>query len=468
MIEVHPRTMEAYKLLHDGTLALSRAEQQGMRIDLDYCETKKRQLTRKIEQGEKEFMESNFYKHWKRSIGGRTPNINSGDQLAHYLYVVKKIPPATITESGKGSTDEEALEALKIPELTSLLQIRKLKKLRDTYLDAFIREQVNSFIHPFFNLHIARTFRSSSDKPNFQNIPKRDKESMEVCRKAIYPRIGHQLLEADYSGIEVRIATCYHKDPVMIKYIKDPSTDMHMDMATQIFILDKPDKKLPEHTTLRYAAKNGFVFPEFYGDYYKNCATSLAHNWGKLPSGRWKSGQGVPMPNNSFLSDHLISKGLKSFDGFVEHIKEVEYDFWNNRFVQYSKWKEKWWRDYQSKGYIDMYTGFRCSGLMGKNDCINYPVQGAAFHCLLWSFIRLTEIMVEEKWNTRLIGQIHDAILFDVDPAELDHVAKTIKRVTCEELPKAFTWINVPMDIEMELADVDKSWAELKKYKPAA
>ena len=125
-----------------------------------------------------------------------------------------------------------------IPELDNLLRIRKLKKVRDTYLEGFLREQVNGYIHPFFNLHLVRTYRSSSDHPNFQNIPKRDKEAMNIVRRAIFPRPGHQLLELDYSGLEVRIAACYHKDKTMLRYIGDPHSDMHGDMAKQIFIID--------------------------------------------------------------------------------------------------------------------------------------------------------------------------------------------------------------------------------------
>jgi DNA polymerase-1 len=462
---LNPNTDQAYQLLHKGTLALTRAEQQGIRIDMEYCEVKKKQLTRKIEKLETSFKESNFYKHWRHSIGGKTPNINSGDQLGYYLYTVKKLKPTTTTKSGKGSTDEEALEQLNIPELNDYLKIKKLKKLRDTYLDAFIREQVNGFIHPFFNLHTVITYRSSSDRPNFQNIPKRDKESMLTVRKALFPRAGNQLLESDFSGIEVCVAACYHKDPTMLKYIFDPTTDMHGDMAKQIFIIDKFDKSIPEYKHLRQAAKNSFVFPQFYGDYYRNCAIGLAGKWGKLPEGKWKAGQGVPMPDGSFLADHLISKDIKSLDDFIEHLKIIEQDFWGNRFKHYARWKERWWKDYQNKGYIDMYTGFRCIGLMNKKNCINYPVQGSAFHCLLWSFIRLDEIMRKEKWQTKIIGQIHDSILFDVFPEELDHVAKTIHRVTHEELPKAFTWINVPMEVEMDLCGIDKSWAELEPYK---
>jgi DNA polymerase I len=462
-MNINPNSPEAYQLMHDGVLAFARAEQQGIRVDMEYAEKKKNHLTRKIERMEKLFKQTNFYRHWQHSIGGKNPNIHSNNQLARYLYKVKKLEPVSLTTSGQGSTDVEALEQLNIPDLSELLAIRKLKKVKDTYLEAFIREQVNGYIHPSFNLHLVKTYRGSSDRPNFQNIPKRDKEAMDICRKALFPRPGHQLMEVDYGQLEVRIATAYHKDPVMIKYNKDSSTCMHRDMAIQLFLLDSYDKKDPQHKLLRAATKNSFVFPQFYGDWYKPNALSLAGKWGGLSEGKWKPGQGIEL-NGACLSDHFLSKGIKSMNDFINHVKEIEYDFWNNRFKVYQKWKTKHWKEYQRNGYVDMLTGFRCSGLMDRKNVSNYPVQGAAFHCLLWAFIRLDTIMRKEGWKTKLIGQIHDAIVLDVHPDELEYVAETIQRVTCEDLPKAWKWINVPLEVEAEVGNVDCSWAELEPY----
>jgi len=460
-MNINPRTYEAYQLFHDGILALAHAEQAGIRVDLEYIEGKKTHLTRKIDRLEKQFMETKFFLHWQHSVKGKI-NINSNAQLAHFLYDVKKIKVEKETASGQGSTDDEALQAMNIPELNSLLEMRKLKKVRDTYLDAFAREQINGYIHPFFNLHLVRTYRSSSDSPNFQNIPKRDEESMQIVRKAIYPRPGHQLVEIDYSGIEVKIAACYHKDPTMLHYINDPKSDMHGDMAKQIFMISNFDKKNPDHYTLRQAAKNGFVFPEFYGDYYGNCAINMACRWGQLPQGKWTGNQGIPL-NGKTLSDHLIAKGITSLDSFSNHLKKIEGDFWGKRFADYAKWKELWWKLYQKYGYIDLLTGFRCYGQMGKNDTSNYPVQGAAFHCLLWSFIQIDKIIRDKGLDSRLIGQIHDSMILDVNPLELAQIREIAHKVTCQDLPEAWKWIIVPLEVEMEISPVDASWAEKNK-----
>jgi DNA polymerase-1 len=101
---------------------------------------------------------------------------------------------------------------------------------------------------------------------------------------------------------------------------------------------------------------------------------------------------------------------------------------------------------------------------MRKNECINIPIQGSAFHCLLWSFIQVDKISREQNWKSRLIGQIHDAMVLDVHPDELDMVASTVHKVTCEDLSKHWSWINVPLEVEAEVCPVDGSWNEKSDY----
>ena len=447
---------DAYQLVHNGILALARAERQGIRIDTEYCRKKRQHLARKIDFLEKKVKSTKFYRRWRHIYGAKT-NIHSNHQLARILYKEMKIEPPKVTESGQGSTDEGALEQIDVPELKTILQIRKLSKIKETYLGAFVREANNGWLHPFFNLHTVKTHRSSSDKPNFQNIPKRDKEALHICRRALFPRKGHMLLEADFAALEVMISACYHKDPTMLKYLKDKNADMHADMAKQIFMLDELDKRLPSHGLLRQAAKNGFVFPQFYGDYYANNAKGLA-GWVGLPQKKWKKGMGIELADGSHIVDHMLRNGVKSFDKFTDHMKAVEDDFWNNRFRVYNAWKKKWIEKYRKQGYLEMLTGFSCSGVMRKNEIVNYPIQGTAFHCLLFTFIRLDEVMRKEKWDSKLIGQIHDSIIMDVLPDELDHIEKTAHKIVREDLPAAWDWIIVPLEIELDKYEVDGPW----------
>jgi len=449
---------DALKLFQKGTLAFSRAERYGVRIDIEYCEKEIERLDKEIQESIKKLNASKFIRAWRHRFGSKF-NLNSNWQLSFYLYDVRKIKPTKLTSSGKGSTDEETLKSLNIPELDELLRIRKLTKTRDTYLKGFLREQVHGILHPSINLNLVWTFRSSMSDPNIQNIPIRDEEMMNICRRAIIPRSGNQIAEVDFSGIEVKVAACYHKDKNMLKYIKEPESDMHKDMAMQIFKLSK-FKKNSNYKKLRQAAKNSFVFPQFYGDYYKHCAQGLA-SWGELPvQEKWKPGQGVPLSKGTHLVDHLMKNNIRTYSQFEEHIRKIEQHFWEKRFPDYARWKEEWWRAYQKRGWFQTLTGFVCRDPMRKNEAINAPIQGSAFHCLLWSFIRIDEISKKEKWKSRLVSQTHDSMLFDMVPQEKDYVLDVVRRVCCEELPATWDWIIVPMDVEVDICDIDRPWAE--------
>jgi uracil-DNA glycosylase family 4 len=456
--------LEGYKLFHYGLIALQNAEYQGMRIDVEYCKTKKEELTNEILELNERFKESELYALWRQVYKDKL-NLDSNAQLGVMLYDHLDIEPINVTKTGKGATDESSLSDLMksgvVPELEHILRTRKLKKIRDTYLDGFLREQVNGVIHPFFNLNTVSTYRSSSNRPNFQNIPKRDAEAQEVCRRAIYPRKGHQLLEVDYSGIEVRIACCYTKDK---KLIYDTiHGDMHGDMAVELYMLDSLDRKHKGESTLRQGAKNGFVFPQFYGDYYGNCVPILLM-WAENVELSDGTPVYVHMQDQGILE--LDKKGnVKDADAFYEHVKQVEDQFWNVRYKTYTKWKDRVWKGYQKNGYVELKTGFRCGGVLKRNELLNRPIQGSAFHCLLWSFIMLDRISKKEKWRTKLVGQIHDAIIFDVHPDELEYISGVIRRVMCEDIRSAWDWINVPLDIEADLSPVDGSWFEQEGYK---
>ena len=89
---------------------------------------------------------------------------------------------------------------------------------------------------------------------------------------------------------------------------------------------------------------------------------------------------------------------------------------------------------------------------------MNYPIQGSAFHCLLFTFIELDKIMQKEKWTSRIIGQIHDSILLDADPKEMSRIKEALQTIVKETLPTTWKWIIVPLEIEVDEYGVDKPW----------
>lgn len=460
--QIQPCEPEAYQLIHDGLLAFTDASQNGMRIDLDYCKKQTKVLNSKIKLNLKKFKKSDTGKLWRKIYPNY--NFNSGPQLQTVLFDKKKglgIKSKKKTKKDNDSIDNEVLESLSkdIPEFKFYLKAKKYDKILNTYLGNFIKETVNGVMRPNGNLHTVVTFRSSMNSPSFQNIPKRDKDAKRICRSAIIPSPGHCFIEADFSGIEVGISCGYHKDKKMIKYVKYPEkNNMHTDMAIQIYMLDEFHKEGSEKI-LRSGAKNGFVFPQFYGDYYLNNAVSLA-TWGKLPTqGQFNEKQGLELITGKTLGQHLIQKDIHDFDDFVEHIKQVEDDFWNNRFKEYGKWKKNNVKEYYKNGYLKTLTGFVCSGFLSRNDINNYPIQGSAFHCNLYTFIKLNKEIKKRKLKSKLIGQIHDSIIIDACTKEVPLLMDLLKNIACVQLRKEWKWINVPLEIEANVFEPDAHWA---------
>lgn len=280
-----------------------------------------------------------------------------------------------------------------------------------------------------------------------QNLPKRNKFIMNLIRGGISAPIPNSIFtEADYGSLEVRIAACYTKDPVLIKYINDPTTDMHRDTATTLFFVPGPvvDKMV------RFHAKNGFVFANFYGASAKSCARNL---WKVVPE--LNDTEGRP------ISEYLEENGIYGYNDFEEHIIDVQNKFWK-KFKVFKKWQEATIQGYHENGFIQNKLGFMRRGFLGRNEIINTNIQGTAFQCLLWSAIQVAKRRREEGWKSRVIGQIHDSMISCIVPEEFDHVSATIKYVMEEKLRKTFPWVIVPMEAEFEASEPGGTWNTIK------
>lgn len=449
---------EGYNLLHRGILELSKVEAWGMGVNTDFLNLQIKRAKKAIRSQEDALKSDPIWSKWRRRFGSKA-KLGSKEQLATVLYTLMGYKPTVFTDSGKPSADVEALEKIDLPFCKSYTKLEKTKKALSTYLLGIREETVNSRLHPVFNLHTTQTYRSSSDSPNFQNMPIRDPDQAAMIRLNFVASPGRVIVENDFSGIEVRIAACYHKDPVMLAYINDPTKDMHRDMAAQIYCLT-PEWVKANGKQHRYGAKNKFVFPQFYGDFYVSCAKAL---WEWIERGNLKGPDGNP------LKEHLAEQGITKLGDcdpekepkkgtFEYHVKEVEQDFWNNRFRHYNKWKKKWYNEYLEKGSFDTLTGFRISGNLKKNQVINYPVQGSAFHCLLWSMCEVNKRLRKLKMKSRVSGQIHDSLIGDVVIEELATYLKIVKYVMTKRLRSKWKWINVPIDVEVEIAPPDGTW----------
>ena len=470
---ISPASPEAYDLLHQGSIALAQVEAAGMRIDTDYLDRTVKETNTEIKETEKKLMAGRVWREWRKRFGSKA-EFDSDYQLGIILYDVLGTPnpvhaPSSTKERPRYSTDEAVLEKIDQKFVKEYLKLKKLKKVVNTYLNGLIKHVEGGYIHGSFNLNRVVTYRSSMSDPNLQNVPIRDPIQGKIIRQAYIPRDDHQLVEIDIGGAEVRVAACYHKDPTMLRYIRD-GYDLHKDMAIECYRLPKM-KDYGEGTkhlkAARQQAKALFVFAEFYGDYWRGVAPSMWDAIGryhlKAPDGSgiydWLATQGITRLGN------LNPKEKPESDSFAKHIKDVEENFWGKRFPVYAKWKEDWLAQYKRRGWIKMHTGFVVQGVYKKNEIINSPIQGSSFHWLLWSVIQMVRELRKRKMRSRVVCQIHDSMVADVHKDELDDYLALAKDIMTVRAPVAWPWLVTELEVEAKISELGGNWHKLTERK---
>lgn len=472
-VTIRPTTKDAYRLFHDGSLALAECEFNGIRTDREYCQRMSANLDRQVQSLGARMLDTELGKAWKARFP--SPTWGNDHQLRKVIYDDLGIEAKSYTSGGKKhgksntpSTKAEVLQGMSVGGIDIMLRIRTTDKL-STGLKGLLREsEADGMIHPFFHLSGygddkdggARSFRGSSSDPNFQNFANRHENERKTIRRALLPRPGHRIVGRDYGGIEVKISACNHQDLNMIRYLES-GDDMHRDVAAMCFMLpvEQCTKKYGEYgKNVRFAGKNSFTFAQFYFQEPENTAKGL-----------WRSIADLdlryPKDPEKRMLDHLKDKKIRNFDAFSGHIKKVCERFWRDMFPGYGAWRDRWIADYQKNGYFDTLTGFRVEGVMSKYQLGNYPIQGPAFHCLLWSMIqvhRLWEKRREDGWKSLLIGQIHDELTTDEEEQEFWKSQDEVPKIMAEDIRKEWDWIIVPLEVETDATSIDGNWYEKK------
>jgi hypothetical protein len=299
---------------------------------------------------------------------------------------------------------------------------------------------------------LTKAYRESKSKENHKVLFVRNKKYRNVYSISIKDTHNYALnagIIVKNSSMEVRIIACASRDSFLIRMIEE-NRDVHKEEAMNIFCLDPSNV----HKELRFHSKNGFVFPEFYGSYYENCAKNL---WHVCREFHLKTQEG----DNIFR--HLSQQGISDYDRFEKHVKFIESDFWS-KYKGVKKWQEKTFDFYGKNGYILQSTGFRLGGYMSRNDMLNYPIQGPAFHCLLYSLIHIGN-EISSNMGTKIIGEIHDNLLFDCVPEEKEEIKKISTYIATEQIRKDWPWLIVPLELEWEETGVDQSWDSKKEVR---
>ena len=440
--EITKRHLEkAYNLMHEGALAYSEVEKNGIKLDMRLAKRFDDEWGERLETLKEGILKSKEAKLF-RSMTGVDLKFKKGvssKDLQVLLFKLMKLKPLKDTKTGH-AVDAETLEKYKAKSgfISDLLEYKKYDKLKNTYLAQFLRYEIDGFIYPSINLHFAESLRSSISEPSFQNIPKRDEES-KVIRRIFVSRWGDEgyVVEVDYGSMEVRIIACVTHDPVLIDYIEGGG-DMHGDWAEIIYQVKKGSMPKGVFKQLRQGAKNGFIFPNFYGSWWKSTASNL---WQWMPEemrGGWKYPQ------------------------WLEHIKQCDRKFWK-KFHVTREWQDKLVKEYKIKGFVqDSAWGFKRYGYLSRNRIYNFPIQGPAFHCLQWSIneIVLRRNSFRDILKSLLCGEIHDALYWDTKKKELPTLMKKVDPIMKDKIREENKWLIVPLETEWTKG---KDWSKMEE-----
>ncbi|MCP4373936.1 MAG: hypothetical protein GY797_38405 [Deltaproteobacteria bacterium] len=467
--------LSAYNFFMEGNEQMAKIQLNGVNMDSHYYQKAEKDLEKKVNELKSELENGREAKAFYKMFG-RPIKITSNQDLGKLFYEVLN-KEAVYTAKGGYKTDKMTLEGLNLPYVKKLLQMKKYEKAKGTYLGQFAREIFRTKMYPFWDLNIPVSYRSSSSKPNFQNIPKRDAEIKAIIRKGIVPKRGCILSEIDFSGAEVITSATYHKDPTFINYLIDPHTDMHRDNATDLLMLPPDMLENPDYTLeqkkkvkkIRFFAKNNWTFAQFYGDWFGSCAPMFWENVIEAD---------LELPNGMTCREWLEDKGIYELgevekDGptegsFMEHCAHVEDKMWNERFPVYTKWKEDIVDTYRDHGFIPNHFGFRFTGYMSNNQCTNFPIQSASFHMLVYTLIEVQKFIDKNNLKTKIIGQIHDSIISNVPKDEIKFYHAGVNKIV-KRLKDEFEWLIIPMEIEAEISKLREdggNFSDLREVDP--
>ncbi len=323
------------------------------------------------------------------ALAGTEFNINSPKQLGEVLFEKLGLPAKKKTKTGY-STDAEVLEELaKYHDIVPLiLHYRQLSKLQSTYVEGLLKEirGETGKIHTYYRQTIAATGRLSSQFPNLQNIPIRLEEGRQI-RKAFVPsEPGWTILAADYSQIELRVLAHISGDENLKEaFVRD--MDIHTKTAMDVFGV-KPEEV---DANMRRTAK-----AVNFGIVYGISAFGLSQNLGITPTEAGK-----------FIEQYLtVFKGVKRYmDDIVAQAKRDGY-------VTTLLERRRYLPEIRSSNF-----NLRS---FAERTAMNTPIQGTAADIIKLAMVQMDRALRERGLKSRMLLQVHDELVFEVPPDELD------------------------------------------------
>ena len=378
-------------------------EQRGVRVNKEALKEYGEKLEVRILELEKEIYE----------LAGETFNINSPKQLGVVLFEKLQLPFAKKTKTGY-STSADILDKLKndYPIVSKILEYRQLSKLKSTYADGLVNYicEDDGRIHGKFNQTITATGRLSSTEPNLQNIPIRMEIGREI-RKVFIPRDGYVFLDADYSQIELRILAHMSGDESLIKAYS-MGKDIHRITASEVF-----------HTP----------FEEVTSQQRSN---AKAVNFG-IVYGISSFGLGQDLHISKKEAEEYIERYFATYPGIKQFLDKAVETAKKEGFIASLMGRRRPVPELSSSNFMQRSFGERIA--------MNSPIQGTAADIMKVAMVRVEQRMNAEQLQSKLLLQIHDELLVETHPDEVEQVKKILE----EEMSQALELL-VPLEVEVK------------------
>lgn len=393
---------------------LSKMERNGVKVDLgslkDFTEhLRKEMLVREA--------------RIREMAGEPSLNIASPKQIGTVIFEKLHLSDKPKkNNNGTYSTDESTLLDLadKHPIIDEILEYRAVRKLLSTYIEPFPAyiEPSDGKVHTTFNQALTATGRLSSSNPNLQNIPIRSEQGKEI-RKAFVPSTPDGLiLSADYSQIELRIMAHLSCDQHLINAFRQ-GLDIHAATAAKIFGVPH-DQVTSDQRRIAKTANFGIM--------YGISAFGLAQ---RLRIGR-KDAQKI-------IDDYFT--GFPSILSFIEDTKAAARE---TGYVETIFGRRRYIPDINSKNGT--------LRALAERNAVNAPIQGTSADIIKMAMIEVDKAMTEAGMRSRMVLQIHDELVFDAVPEEIEE----LKKIVVDRMENVVK-LSVPLTVE---CNYGKNWLE--------
>ena len=388
---------------------LLKMEKEGIALDGSFLEAFKVEVQSTISELTKSIHE----------LAGSEFNINSTKQLGVILFETLGLPVGKKTKTGY-STDEKVLSGLKEKHeiVPKLLEYREVYKLFSTYIEPLLKlskEDKESRIHTSFVQTGTATGRLSSKNPNLQNIPARSKLGLKIREAFVAPE-GKKLIGIDYSQIELRLLAHYSQDSVLVDAFNHDK-DIHLQTAIALF----GEEEAPSKRSVAKTVNFGLL----YGMGPKKLSDTL----------------GITTKE----AKEIIEKYFASFPTVRQYFRKIVDDSKEFGYVETLLRRRRYF-DYENATPM-----FRAAY---ERESVNSVFQGSASDLIKLSMNEIHETINKENLNAKMLLQIHDELIFEVNADEAEVLGERFR-----EIMEGVMSLNIPLKASMNIGN---HWGELK------